>query len=273
MTICSARYLVYEARRLMGSVLARCRLHRVRMTQIDGDDVVIKTRHFGSELAIWVGNLYLFLQRSDVAVLSSKSWIRWECAIEAATKPDGLRRTDVSIGKHPGVLITRFVPGRTLRDILKDSRSHMDQKFAAIEWALEALYRLHTIRADWGSGLEQSVSHGDATVDNVIIRVELQSAQWIDFDIRHLPSLSEADRQSDDLRSLISSTAVILPVTCYQRLADMAVASMSDRFLMDRFRKRLISDWIRPTTFHLAQAPLSWTAANALSRSLLDSLN
>ena len=260
--------LLHETRRLIGSGLARYRLHHIRFANIDGNEVAIKTRQPGSHLAILFGNLYLFLRRSDIEVLSNEEWLRWEFAVQAAMNPGGVRRTNRWPIEPPRVLIARRVPGSTLRDILEDEQFSLDQKFAAFGQALDSLHQLHCHQADWGNGVTQSVSHGDATVNNVIVSVELKSACWIDFDIRHRPHLCEVDRQADDLRALIYSAAINFPVSCFPRLANVVRKSITHRFLMDRFRERLTNDWGWLSTFQLAQAPLPWTTANSLSQAL-----
>lgn len=260
--------LRYEARRLTGRILACGRLHRIRYDRVTDAEIVLKSRRLGSHFAIVVGNLYLRLQRSDVEVLTDEEWLRWELAVEAATKGG------VVIPIHPSPhesfrgLISRVCPSLPLRNILIDPTCSLDEKFAAIRWAMAALHQLHRHRADWGNGVQQSLSHGDATVNNVIVNLKTQSARWIDFDTRHLPHLPEPDRHADDLRALIYSAAAHLPQSCFAPLAAEFVAS-SPTSTVHRFRQRLTTDWRRLNTFQLAQAPLSWKDSLALSQALL----
>ncbi len=263
--------LLHEARRLTGRSLAGCRLHRIRYARVDGVEAVLKSRRFGSGLAVVVGNLYLRLQRSDVEVLTDDEWLRWELAVEAATNGG------VVIPIHPSPhesfrgLISRVSPGLPLRNILIDRTCSLDEKFAAIRWAMAALHQLHRHQADWGNGIRQSISHGDATVKNVIVHSKAQSARWIDFDTRHLPHQTEPARHADDLRALIYSAAANLPQTCHSRLAAEFIASRPEEPVAHRFHQRLTNDWRRLNTFQLAQAPLSWKDSTALSQALLQS--
>ena len=263
--------LLHETRRLIGRILASGRLHRIQYSNVDGAEIVLKSRRFGSGVAIVVGNLYLHLQRGNVEVLTGREWLRWELAVESATNCDIVIRSHSSPHENFRGLISRVSPGLPLRNILIDSTRSFDEKFAAIRWAMAALHQLHRHQADWGNGIQQSISHGDATVNNVIVNSKTQSARWIDFDTRHLPRLPEPDRHADDLRALIFSAAANLPRSCFPHLAAEFVAS-SPTSVVHQFRQRLTTDWYRPNTFQLAQAPLSWKDSADLSQALLQAL-
>ena len=258
------KLLIHESRCCLAAALARCRLHRICYVDQDGEAVVMKSRRVGSSIAVYFGNAYLRLQNCGVEILGTDEWIRWEKAVQSAMNvADCGRKAELSTGRSQ-TLTRRHVPGSSLREVLKDARYSEDQKFAAIRWGLESLGQLHRQQADWGRGMIQSVSHGDATVNNVIVNLELQKANWIDFDMRHLPLLSELDRHVDDLRAVVFSAAVYLPVSRFPRLAETAIASLNDRCLLSRFRERLTNEWWRLDTFQMAQAPLSWNAKNLL---------
>jgi hypothetical protein len=273
MTVCSPNRLIHKMRCLAGRILACGRLHRIRTAWVDGSQVVMKSRRFGSGAVIPIGNLYLLHQRSDVEVLTDKAWLRWELAVDRATRFDRVLQSHPSPHDQFRGLITRRCPGRPLTEILADAACPLDQKLTAIGWAIDSLYELHRRRADWGNGIAQSISHGDATSNNVIVNFESKSACWIDFDTRHLPHLPEIDRHSDDLRALLFSSAACLTKSCYPRLAAEFIASKPARLLVDRFRQRLTSDWLRLNTVQLAQSPLSWTDVNAMAEALLKSLS
>jgi hypothetical protein len=99
-----------------------------------------------------------------------------------------------------------------------------------------------------------------------------KTACWIDFDTRHQPHLSEADRRTDDLRALIYSSAVHLPASSFPELAGILIAAQFDDAILRRFHQRLTTEWINLTAAQLAQAPLRWSAATALCSALLHSL-
>ena len=265
----SIKQLIHESRRCLGAIMARCLLHHIRYLHQDVGAVVMKSRRAGSRVAIFWGNLYLQLQKCDVEILRTDEWIRWEKAVQIANKQaDFGQTTEISAGNSHS-FIRRHVPGSSLRDVLKEDRYSNELKFSAIRWAVDSLCQLHHRPADWGSGIIQSVSHGDATVNNVIVNFDSRAAHWIDFDMRHLPQVSELDRRADDLRALLFSAAVELPISRFPRLAETAIASLHDRRLLNRFRERLTNEWGQLNTFQLAQAPLSWNAKNLLTELLL----
>jgi hypothetical protein len=269
MTIQSTNRLIYELRRLIGLVLARGRLHRIRTVCVDGAQVIMKSRRCGSGFVVPLGNLFLFLEGSDVEILPEREWLQWELAVDAATSGDCIFRSYPVPHNHFRGLLSRKCPGQPLREILVDVTWSLDQKLAAIRWALYALYQLHRQRANWGNGNLQSISHGDATADNVIVSIKSKSARWIDFDTRHRSHFSEIDRRADDLRALLFSSAACLPPTCYGCLAHTFMSSHSDEQVLNRLRERLLSDWRKLNTYQLAQAPLSWVHADSLSQLLL----
>ena len=261
---------IYESRCCLAAMLARYRLHKIRYLDQEGHAVVAKSRRAYGRIAIKLGNLYLRLQKCDVEILKTDEWIRWEKAVQNARNvADCIQQTELfAEGKHT---FTRpYVSGTSLRDLLNDDRYPEEQKFTAVEWGVDSLCQLHQLQADWGRGLIQSVSHGDATVNNVIVDVERQQATWIDFDIRHLSVLSELDRQTDDIRALVFSAAFYLPVTSFPQLAEIIKASLTNRGLLFRFRERLANEWTQRNTFQMAQAPLPWSAKNLLTNLLLN---
>ena len=268
----------HELRRWIARILASGRLHRIRFARVaDAErtadtEIVLKSRRLGSRLAIALGNLYLRWQRSGVVVLTDDAWLRWEFAVEAATRHGVVLQTRPSPHENFRGLISHVCPGRSLRSILTDPACSLDEQFAAMRWAMTALHQLHRHVAEWGHGVRQSLSHGDATVNNVIVHETTRSATWIDFDTRHHPQLSELDRHADDMRALIFSVASCLPPSCYPRLVAEFLASQPDVACLHRFRQRLTTDWSKPNTFQLAQAPLSWMDAAALSDALLQTL-
>jgi hypothetical protein len=261
--------LRHGCRRLLALMLSMIRLHRVDFVSIDGVEFVRKRRRRFAHLIIPVGNLFLKISGSPIIVLPLTLWLEWEHAVEAST-----RRTLVSTDPFANGtgLWCRHVPGTSLRQLLAASDCSSNQKSDAIRWSLASLRMLHENVAHWGYGVRQSISHGDATANNVIVDVNKRTACWIDFDTRHQPHVSEADRRADDLRALIYSSAVYLPASRFPELADILIAAQFDDAIVRHFRQRLTNEWIDLTAAQLAQAPLRWSAATALRFALLQSL-
>jgi hypothetical protein len=129
------------------------------------------------------------------------------------------------------------------------------------------------------------VSHGDATSSNVLVDLERSEAGgnpvdhageaiWFDFDMRHCWKLPARQRQADDLRALIYSSAVAVACNDYQDFAaTVAQALKKAPPVALAFCQRIKSDWQQPTVFHLAQAPLPFAAQSELSRLLVAALS
>ena len=224
-------------------------------------------------LIIPAGNLFLRITGSQLIVLPLTRWIEWELMIETSTARNVILGVSTDpIGKRTGLLCRR-VSGISLRQILTDSDSSPLQKFNAIRWSLDSLRLLHKHVALLGTRNLSIDSHGDATTSNVIVDVNNRAACWIDFDTRHQPNVSEADRRADDLRSLIYSAAVHLPASCFPELADILVAARFDDADCPAIRSetdkgmgtsRLRRNWHR--------APLRWSTAMALRSALRQAL-
>lgn len=264
-----SEFLRHEWRRLTGRILAKGRLHRIQNVAAEGIAVMLKSRRLGSRFLTTVGNGYLQLQRSGVEVLSNGTWLRWEAAVESVTNQGVVYLTrPKELEKFHG-LVSRVCPGMPLRDILRADAYSIDQKFDAIGWAFESLFQLHRNHADWGNNVHQPISHGDATVCNVMIHLDTRSAKWIDFDTRHLPYLCERDRHADDVRALAFSAAAHLPRSRQGHLVTELLGRKPQEPMMERLCQRLRTDWSRPNVFHLAQAPLSHADYEALLREIL----
>ena len=74
--------------------------------------------------------------------------------------------------------------------------------------------------------------------------------------MRHLESMAAIERQADDMRALIFSSAACLPKGNYHTLLKKVFREDWSRDLRDRYSRLLASQWQLPTTFQLAQAPL-----------------
>lgn len=249
-------HIRYECRRQLGWVLSLIRLHRLEYQSIDGVQIVRKKRRLHAYWLIPLGNLFLKFSNIPVVALSTKDWIEWERAIDRATRQDRIfpASSDQNVGDRD--LISRKLPGSSLSDLLANPCYSFQQKMQAIQLSLTALQTLHRCQADWGNGVHQSISHGDATSRNVIVDLDRAAACWIDFDTRHQPELPEWDRQTEDLLTLVFSSAVELPESTFPDLADLIRSGLSENAVIEHFCERVTANRGELNTFQLAQAPL-----------------
>jgi hypothetical protein len=262
----------HEARRFLGVLLSRIRLHRLEFVTIDGVAAIRKQRKWFASLIITVGNVFLKRTGSSMLVLPRNRWLEWERVIDASTHRNLILGESADPTPKGRDLLCRCASGISLRRILDDRDLSLEQKFDAIRWSLTALRLMHQNVADWGHGIYQSISHGDATTNNVIVDLNNGSACWIDFDTRHQPNVSEPDRRSDDLRCLIYSAAASLPASSFPQIAEVLITAQFDDELLQHFRMRLTNEWNHLTTAQLAQSPLRWSVATALRTALVREL-
>ena len=263
----------HECRRFLAILLSKCSMHYLEQRRINRQDVIRKRRRLFAGWLIPPGNAILKITGSHVIALSTIRWLEWERAVELSTGCNVVQLSLADSSSRGNELCCRHLPGTSLRQILIDSDILLEQKYEAIRWSLAALQTLHRHEADWGAGIHQSISHGDATASNVVVDRNNQSACWIDFDIRHRPDISGLDRQTDDLFSLILTSAACLPRSCFRDLAELFVHAVPDPGLLRHFQIRLADEWTTLTIFQLAQAPLPWSAAMDICLTLMQSIS
>ncbi len=88
------------------------------------------------------------------------------------------------------------------------ARSQLDPAPARLRGlgaASRALWDLHRVELPRADGACERLSHGDATLRNVLFDPGTGEARWFDFDTAHDPGLAPAWRHGDDLRALVYS--------------------------------------------------------------------
>ncbi|MEZ6061027.1 MAG: hypothetical protein R3C19_11745 [Planctomycetaceae bacterium] len=256
--------VTHEFRRRLAMLLAKVRLHRVRVDKSGDGKVIAKRRSFVSPPLVAIGNRYLRLIGADSEVLRENEWLHWEAIVAPPpTLPhEAASRRSVSATYN----------GDTLAAILRSRNRPAPQKLEAVQLALQALLTLQQRRVMIDDEESWPLSHGDATADNVCIDLQNGCATWFDFDTRHRRHLPAHDRHADDLRALLFSSAALLPCTDFGSLTSLALSPHISDEVRSALHRRLHSDWRRPNTFHLAQAPLPHATCHAFRTTLLQTL-
>lgn len=240
----------YRVRLAIATKLAAVRLHQVEIRSDPSGQWLTKRRRIFSEALILLGNLYLRFQGASVEALSCRRWIARELQM-AGLLGRSLKETSDSVGiEHP------LIPGTDLEQILKSSCS-LTKKLRGIYLASVALRQLHQLVIPGSDANSSIVSHGDATCRNVIVDLDAQTANWIDFDMQHRPHLPILNRNADDVRALLCSSAACLDLTCYEQ----CLAAVHDGYGHRQVFEVLSSHWKTsaiPSVFILAQAPLRY---------------
>ena len=263
----------YDVKRRIAILLSMVHLNHLK-SQTAGDFTVIcKRRRFLANFVIWMGNWFLEFRGCRVVVLSTENWVRWEQAVDSATGRNLIVQTPRQSNSPKSQLLCRRIPGVCLSGLLRDIRVSDDQKLSAVRWSLTALCQLHQVIAEWEEGLHQSISHGDATSNNVIVDINISSACWIDFDMRHRLEIPEMDRRTDDLRTFIYSAATGLSTGFFPDLATILVSQLQDFELLKSLQRQLNKERNQSTLLQLAQSPLTWSLHTQLTETILNTIS
>ncbi len=240
---------LHRARLVLARRLAALRLHRLTPLPHDGERWLCKRRTRFAELLVRPGNLYLHAQGALSEVLVLKDWIAWELRIAECLQ----RNLRVS-ADHRGIEFP-VIPGCSLEELLRSSQS-LGEKLCGVTLCATALRMLHerTISADGDAGW--CLSHGDATCRNVVVDLATNTANWIDFDMRHRPGLSQVTRHADDLRALLWSSAAWLNPAGFPACIEALAAGYPDKLVWVELQ-RMMSHMACPSVFQLSQAALS----------------
>lgn len=157
------------------------------------------------------GNIVFRRRTVPVVVLRRRSWETWQRKILQATARPG----DDPIEPPPNkVMLWPLIKGRPLVEFISDQQQPVDttltQTAELLRAALVRLYQLHQTEIEI-DGTQLWVSHGDASVANVMFDQETQTMTWFDFDLRHDLSVSAKNRHADDLRSFLFTAVESLP--------------------------------------------------------------
>ena len=111
----------------------------------------------------------------------------------------------------------------------------------------------------------------------MLCRVETQTAEWFDFDLRHDFRVAAVQRQADDLRSLLFSAGYFLPEAALGKLVDLVKRAYPCEDVWAALQRQLLSGWFWLDLFHLSQTrrlraryPINGLSASQLDKILVD---
>ncbi len=233
----------------LGPLLGKLRLHAIEPRQAPGrPPTIAKRRRWFGPLLIGPGNLYLRLLGSGVRILPGAEWRARERVMHRA-----LHGIELETGPRGWLILPRW-PGVVLADHARipfDAAPDRLRGLGAASRALRDLHRVELRRADGGC---ERLSHGDATLRNVLFDPGTGEARWFDFDTAHDPGLAPAWRHGDDLRALVYSAVesfADVPVAVLLRTVQDAYA---DPGPWEQLRDRLARGALHRSPMHLAQA-------------------
>lgn len=253
-----ANRMAHFCRRGLGRCLVLIPLHRWNSPPDLPAGWRRKSRVRCCEALLPLGNLNLRLQGAPSEVLAAGLWLEREVTVAAMLGREVRRQP------HLGALDMRLIAGECLREILSGTSS-LDAKFAALRLAAAALRQLPAVSVCEADGLSRTLSHGDATCNNVVVDRVAHSATWIDFDTRHRTHLSAVDCLADDLRTLLFSSAACLPERADADCVECVFGGYGDEAIVQSAKNYLLRQR-GSTVFQIAQASLSFDRFHKLRR-------
>lgn len=250
--------IVYQARRLLARGLAAVRLHYWEDAADAPPGWRCKRRRPWARYVIQFGNAYLDYQGAAVRVMPLGEWLNWEVAVAQVLG----RATRVAV--DGAGLEVPYLSGRCLGTILRRIGPPVE-KLSALKLAAHALRELHTKSICRSDASPWSLSHGDATCENVIVSMSSGSAEWIDFDMRHEWSVASDQRHADDLRSLVFSSAACLPTSLHGACVESLLSGYCEPRIVRKFGQMLEVQGC-PNVFQLAQGAISYSGYCNLRR-------
>lgn len=233
----------------LGPSLGKLRLHAIEPRQIPGrPPMIAKRRRWFSPLLIGLGNLSLRLLGSGVRVLPGAEWRARERAIHRAHY--GI---ELEIGPRGWLILPRW-PGVVVADHARRRLDPAPARLRGLAAASRALRDLHRVELPRADGVVERLSHGDATLRNVLFDPGMGEARWFDFDTAHDPGLAPAWRHGDDLRALVYSAVESFADVPVALLLRTVQAAYADPGPWEQLRDRLARGALHRSPLHLAQA-------------------
>jgi hypothetical protein len=193
-----------------------------------GRRVVVKRRRAGSGLIMRGANAFFRLAQNPVEALASRpAWREWEIACFRR-----LHGPQYSAGAdESGSAWVEVLPGVSLGDKLATATLTAPMlRAAGIE-----LRRAHAEQCPhYGTWW----SHGDPHSGNFLFDDETGRARLIDFEVRHLRSLSAADRHADDVFVLLQDVCGRCPAAAWQAFASALLEGYNDPAVTSRIREK-----------------------------------
>jgi hypothetical protein len=243
--------------------VSRTRLCAVKFDQRDGRDLVLKRRLRYSFVILYGCNLITRRRKVPLSFLGEPEWLLWEPRVY-----DALYGVNVGVDESSWMAIPTF-QGRVMSEILGDRSLTCQDKMKAVSAAIQSLRELHETRLGADA---PPLSHGDATVRNVIYDSESGLARWIDFEQSHDLSVDPQFRCADDLRAFVFSAAACLDADDLPGLVSVVVDSYRDELVLCALRVLVEGPSLWFDLYHLAQSCASISRQSLFRAILLDRL-
>ena len=147
----------------------------------------------------------------------------------------------------PGVPVSEYIAGYPVTN---------EQKLEVLKKVTLELKRLHENFRKSAVDLPGTFSHGDASIENVLVKETSGETYWVDFDTEHCDLEMKIERQADDLRALLYSSASISPKDIYEDAIKEILAVYNKPELIDELKKWISDNRLRGDMLHYAQSTI-----------------
>ena len=226
--------------------LLSARIEAVDINRVTFDqNKVIKSRRWYGWILILIGNPVLACRRAPVRVLANHQWMRWERAVNQAVRGEAIRA-----GR---VLVCDQLPGTPVAQWLIESNQTMATRLELLKVALSGLQEFHRVQIQGRGARKILLSHGDATLNNVLYDSGNHLVHWIDFDLRHWLGVPAPRRHADDLRAFLFSAVRYLSEAEIPEFLSSMQRQYDHPEVWNCLKEQLASRWFRFDVFHRAQ--------------------
>jgi hypothetical protein len=207
----------------------RIRVNESSFSERGGRRVVVKRRRPGAGLIMRGANAFFRLARNPVEALVNRSaWRDWEVdCFRRLHGPEYAAGTD-----DDGAAWIEVLPGVSL-----------DRKLATATLTAPMLHaagrELHRAHAEQCPHYGTWWSHGDAHSGNFLYDETTGRARLIDFEVRHIGSLSATERHADDVLVLLQDVCGRCPADAWQPLAAAVLEGYGETGVTARLREKL----------------------------------
>ena len=260
--------------RFLSQLIRLVVVNRVSLIQRDGVNYIEKQRWPLCTLLIIPGNWVFWFRRTPVRVLPTQKWMRWEVAVAQT-----MERPEPKIAKRS--LEMPQWSGQSLPECWANREMTLEERLKQVTLAVDSLRQLHQRSIATDSRSIVSLSHGDATVRNVMYDAKKRTATWFDFDLRHDLSVCATARHADDLRAFLFSAAYYFAIEDLPDLVNVTRDNYDDVEAWDALSKQVSGPWFRFDLFQLAHTrppgrlngqPNSWAKYSLKQQVLIRSI-
>ena len=175
--------------RAAGRMIDTLKLNSTSLAEREGRRYWVKRRYGWSGALSRCANVFFRITENPVLVLADiELWQRWEIeSFQLLHGAEGYR-----VFADAGAVWAEQLPGTSLEETWLNAFV----TDGMLEAAARELRRVHGLPCE---SLNGGWSHGDSHLGNFLFDPRTGRARLIDFDVRHSPELTEAERQADDM--------------------------------------------------------------------------